>query len=67
MKLLSSQYSLLVDVFVVHLWRIFFTQMYSKVKSEKKTFGLQKTADKAKKLVTVGGLSEASAEGTHCV
>ena len=37
--------------------------MYAKVTSEKKTFGLQKTADKAKKLVQVGGLSEASAEG----
>ena len=38
--------------------------MYDKVKSQKTTFGLQKTADKAKKLVTVKGLSEASAEGT---
>ena len=38
-------------------------QMYSKVTSEKKSFGLQKTAEKAKTLVQVGGLSEASAEG----
>lgn len=38
--------------------------MYKKVQSSKQTFGLQKTAEKAKKLVTVGGLSEASAEGT---
>ena len=37
--------------------------MYKKVKKGKKTFGLQKTVEKAKKLVTVGGLSEASAEG----
>ena len=40
-------------------------QMYSKVTSEKKSFGLQKTAEKAKTLVQVGGLSEASAEGNH--
>ena len=39
--------------------------MYRKVQSGKQTFGLQKTVDKAKKLVTVGGLSEASAEGTR--
>ena len=41
-----------------------FVEMYKKVKKGKKTFGLQKTVEKAKKLVTVGGLSEASAEGT---
>uniref|UniRef100_A0A1X7VVW7 EF-hand domain-containing protein n=1 Tax=Amphimedon queenslandica TaxID=400682 RepID=A0A1X7VVW7_AMPQE len=41
-----------------------FVEMYAKVTAEKKTYGLQKTADKAKKLVQVGGLSEASAEGT---
>ncbi|XP_019859573.1 PREDICTED: plastin-2-like [Amphimedon queenslandica] len=39
-----------------------FVEMYAKVTAEKKTYGLQKTADKAKKLVQVGGLSEASAE-----
>lgn len=38
--------------------------MYKKIKSTKKTFKLADTADKAKKLVTVSGLSEASAEGT---
>lgn len=38
-------------------------QMYSKVKSGKVSFKLADTAEKAKKLVTVGGLSEASAEG----
>jgi len=38
--------------------------MYSKVKKGKVTFKLADTAEKAKKLVTVGGLSEASAEGT---
>lgn len=37
--------------------------MFRKVKKDKKSFGLHKTAEKAKKLVTVGGLSEASAEG----
>jgi hypothetical protein len=41
-----------------------FIEMYKKVISGKKTFGLHKTAETAKKLVTVGGLSEASAEGT---
>ncbi len=39
--------------------------MYKKVQSNKQSFGLQKTAEKAKTLVTVKGLSEASAEGTH--
>ena len=39
--------------------------MYQKVKSQKTSFGLQKTAEKAKKLVAVSGLSEASAEGTQ--
>ena len=39
--------------------------MYQKVKSQKTSFGLQKTADKAKKLVALSGLSEASADGTH--
>ena len=39
--------------------------MYKKVRSQKTSFGLQKTADKAKKLVAVAGLSEASAEGTQ--
>ena len=38
--------------------------MYRKVKASKKSFGLHSTAEKAKKLVTVSGLSEASAEGT---
>ena len=39
--------------------------MYKKVRSSKKTFRLAETADKAKNLVTVKGLSEASAEGTQ--
>ena len=39
------------------------TQMLKKVRSGKVTFKLADTAEKAKKLVTVGGLSEASAEG----
>ena len=39
-------------------------QMFNKVKKGKVTFKLADTAEKAKKLVTVGGLSEASAEGT---
>ena len=38
--------------------------MFSKVKGGKVSYKLAETADKAKKLVTVGGLSEASAEGT---
>ena len=38
-------------------------QMYKKVQSGKKTFGLQTTADKAKKLVKTSGSSQASAEG----
>lgn len=37
--------------------------MYSKVKNNKVSFKLADTAEKAKTLVTVGGLSEASAEG----
>ena len=40
--------------------------MFSKVKSGKVSYKLADTAEKAKTLVTVGGLSEASAEGT-CV
>ena len=39
-------------------------QMLKKVKDKKVTYKLAETAEKAKKLVTVGGLSEASAEGT---
>lgn len=42
-----------------------FLEMYRKVRKEKTSFGLHKTAEKAKKLVTVSGLSEASAEGTQ--
>ena len=38
--------------------------MYSKVKEGQVKFGLAEQADKAKKLVVVGGLSEGSAEGT---
>ena len=38
--------------------------MYEKVKSEKKGFKLAETADKAKNIITVGGMSTASAEGT---
>ena len=38
--------------------------MLTKVKSGKVSYKLADTADKAKTLVTVGGLSEASAEGT---
>ena len=37
--------------------------MYKKVSSSKVKFGLADTAEKAKKLVKVEGLSEASAEG----
>ncbi len=37
--------------------------MYKKVKAGKTKFALHKTTEEAKKLVTVGGLSEASAEG----
>lgn len=40
-----------------------FVQMFAKVRSGKTSFKLAETADKAKTLVTVGGLSEASAEG----
>ena len=39
--------------------------MYKKAKKDEVSFELQKTATEAKKLVTVTGLSEASAEGTH--
>ena len=42
-----------------------FLVMYDKVRKGKMSYGLQKTAEKAKKLVTVSGLSEASAEGTQ--
>ena len=38
--------------------------MYKKVQEGKVKFGLAEQADKAKKLVKVGGLSEGSAEGT---
>lgn len=38
--------------------------MLKKVKAGKTKYALADTAEKAKKLVTVGGLSEASAEGT---
>jgi len=38
--------------------------MYEKVKSQKKGFKLAETAEKAKNIVTVGGMSAASAEGT---
>ena len=38
--------------------------MYEKVRSEKKGFKLAETADKARNIITVGGLSTASAEGT---
>ncbi len=38
--------------------------MLKKVKSGKTKYALADTAEKAKKLVTVSGLSEASAEGT---
>ena len=38
-------------------------QMYEKIKSSKVSFGLAAKAEQAKKLVQVGGLSEASAEG----
>jgi hypothetical protein len=41
-----------------------FVTMLAKVKSGKVSYKLAETADKAKTLVTVGGLSEASAEGT---
>ena len=37
--------------------------MYEKIKSSKVSFGLAAKAEQAKKLVQVGGLSEASAEG----
>ncbi len=37
--------------------------MYKKVKAGKTKFALHNTTEDAKKLVTVGGLSEASAEG----
>ena len=37
--------------------------MYRKIKQGKVKYALADTADKAKKLVTVTGLSEASAEG----
>ena len=39
-------------------------QMLKKVKEGKVSYKLAETAEKAKTLVTVGGLSEASAEGT---
>ncbi|XP_064384234.1 fimbrin-like [Halichondria panicea] len=42
-----------------------FIEMYKKVKAGKTKFALHKTTEEAKKLVTVGGLSEASAEGTQ--
>ena len=48
-------------------------QMFAKVKSGKVSYKLADTAEKAKTLVTVGGLSEASAEGrpvlhnVHCL
>lgn len=42
-----------------------FVEMFKKVKADKVSFKLADTAEKAKKLVTVGGLSEASAEGTQ--
>ena len=38
-------------------------QMYEKIRSSKVSYGLVEKVDKAKKLVQVGGLSEASAEG----
>lgn len=38
--------------------------MYKKIQSGKVKFGLAEQADRAKKLVVVGGLSEGSAEGT---
>ena len=40
--------------------------MYKKTKKGKTTFKLADTAKEAKKLVTVGGLSESSAEGERC-
>ena len=42
-----------------------FLEMYKKVRKHKTSYGLQKTAERAKKLVKVSGLSEASAEGTQ--
>lgn len=42
-----------------------FTVMLEKVRDSKIKFKLADTAEKAKRLVTVGGLSEASAEGTQ--
>ena len=39
--------------------------MYSKVKSNKQSFKLAEASEKAKKIVKVGGISEASAEGTQ--
>ncbi|XP_065901853.1 fimbrin-like [Dysidea avara] len=41
-----------------------FIKMYEKVKNQKKGFKLAETAEKAKNIVTVGGMSAASAEGT---
>ena len=38
--------------------------MYEKVRGEKKGFKLADTAEKAKNIITVGGMSAASAEGT---
>nr|WAW84881.1 fimbrin 1 [Halisarca dujardinii] len=42
-----------------------FLVMYAKVKAGKQSFALQDTAEKAKKMIVVGGMSEASAEGTQ--
>ena len=39
--------------------------MFKKISSGKTKYALAQTAEKAKKLVTVAGMSEASAEGTQ--
>lgn len=38
--------------------------MYEKIRSGKKSYKLADTAEKAKNIITVGGMSAASAEGT---
>ncbi len=48
----------------IHL-RYISPQMYTNVRDKKKKFALADQADKAKKLVVVGGVSEGSAEGTQ--
>ena len=42
-----------------------FLELYREVRKDKKSFGHKKSAEKAKKLVRVSGLSEASDEGMH--